>query len=118
MSTMSIKNDHFYLPVCDSFKPRILNDQLCYEVDLDQYKTDLNIANKLKSGLVFLMDYNEDRQITLEGHVERSTYDNLIGAIDKSSDDEKAIIFLDTIGKHVNDRLWVFAMKHFDNFIL
>ena len=25
-------------PVCDSFKAKIRNDQLCYEVDLEKYK--------------------------------------------------------------------------------
>ena len=49
---MSIKNDNFKTLVCNSFKARILNDQLCYEIDLDQYNTENYIANKLKLGLV------------------------------------------------------------------
>ena len=99
MSTMSGDSEAFKFPVCSSFKDTILNDQLCYEVDLNQYNTGNDIANKLQSGLVFLMDYNEDRQIILEDNDKRQTYDNLIGTIDKSCDDEKAFIYLNTIGK-------------------
>ena len=85
--------------VCNSFKASILNDQLCYEVDLDldQYKKD-RIADKLKSGLVFFMDYNEDRQITFDDEVKAVNHDSLISAVDKSSDDDKAFIYLNTIG--------------------
>ena len=87
------------MPVCNSFKERILNDQLCFEVDLNQYKSRDSIANKLKSGLVFFMDYNEDRQITLHENVGRLTYDNFIDAVDKSTDDEKAFIYLNSKGE-------------------
>ena len=95
---MSINNDNFKTLVCNSFKARILNDQLCYEIDLHQYNTENDIAKKLKLGLVFFIDYNEDRQITLDGVIEGLTHDNFVSAVDKSSDDEKAFIYLNTIG--------------------
>ena len=36
-------------------------DQLCYEVDLNEIIKEPSF-NDLKSGLVFILDYNEDRQ--------------------------------------------------------
>ena len=35
MATMGVKIDQFDVPVCNSFQAKILNDQLCYEVDLN-----------------------------------------------------------------------------------
>ena len=37
MSAMGIMLDLFDVPVCNSFQARILNDQLCYEVDLNPF---------------------------------------------------------------------------------
>ena len=33
---MGKKIDKFSLPVCNSFKANILNDQLCYELDVNE----------------------------------------------------------------------------------
>ena len=37
MSAMGMKIDQFSIKVCNSFQPKIMNDQLCYEVDLDKF---------------------------------------------------------------------------------
>ena len=55
------RNDLFPVPVCNIFRSKIFNDQLCYEVDLNQYKTDY-AAQNLKKGFTFFVDNNEDRQ--------------------------------------------------------
>ena len=36
MSVMGVKIDLFDVPVCNSFRPKIVQDQLCYTVDPDQ----------------------------------------------------------------------------------
>ena len=95
---MAIKADHFNVPVCNSFKAKVLNDQLCYEVDLNEFSDPSNIDKELELGFNFIMDYNEDRQISLDGVIEGLTYENFVSAVDKSSDDEKAFIYLNTIG--------------------
>ena len=33
MSVMGVKIDQFDVPVCKSFRPKIIQDQLCYTVD-------------------------------------------------------------------------------------
>ena len=59
---------HFHTPVCNSFKAKIFNNQLCYEVDVNRMVSRQNLTKEqeqesLKIGLTFLMDYNEDRQL-------------------------------------------------------
>ena len=72
MSVMGVKIDQFDVPVCNSFQEKILNDQLCYEVDLQNLKHENIYEKDIKLGLAFLMDYNEDRNL--------SFYDNTRGA--------------------------------------
>ena len=33
MSVMGVKIDDFKFPVCNSFRPKIIRDQLCYQVE-------------------------------------------------------------------------------------
>ena len=66
MSSVGSKIDEFDVPVCNSFRPKIFNDQLCYELDLKKFSINENIEMELKLGFNFLMDYNEDRHIGSE----------------------------------------------------
>ena len=36
MSSMGVTIDQFDVPVCNSFQAKVLNDQLCYEVDINK----------------------------------------------------------------------------------
>ena len=100
MSSMGVKIDQFEIPVCNSFQSKILNDQLCYEVDLNTFSNKENIDQELELGFSFLMDYNEDRQVniklTSEGKVEKS---GMAATLLESDKNQHAIIYLDTIGK-------------------
>ena len=97
MSSMGHIMKPFELPVCQSFRETILNDQLCYEVDLEKYKNVETIEKDLISGLVFIMDYNEDRHVTQnENKIENQG--KHFDKYDGSNDDEKALIYLNTIG--------------------
>ena len=60
-SLMGVKHVQFETNVCNSFKPKILKDQLCYTVDPNEYKKFLDKKNKL--GLTLFINYNEDRQM-------------------------------------------------------
>ena len=78
--------------VCDSFKAKIRNDQLCYEVDLQKYKDEFKIKKQLKSGLILLLDYNVERQSKMYNPKK----------VHKFSSDENendVHIYLDTISK-------------------
>ena len=99
MLTTSKIYENFHWPVCDIFNAIVLNNQLCYEVDLENLKSQNNFKTEMKLGLVFFMDYNEDRQITLDEAVEKTQIDSIVGSVDESHDDEKGYILLNTIGK-------------------
>ena len=99
MNKVAEKIDEFGIPVCNIFQDKLLNDQLCYEVDLERVSNQDNINNELKLGFIFMMDYNEDRQVTFD-HVaiEEHGDDQLGSRILESDDTQHATIYLNTIG--------------------
>ena len=74
-----IKIDGFKYPVCNMFKSKILNDQFCYEVDVNDFKTQETTAGDLQAGLTILVDYNEDRQIGTNKIKQQKTENELNG---------------------------------------
>ena len=99
MSAMSINKEPFKVPICNSFRDKILNDQLCYEVDLNKFSNKNNIDRYLKSGFYFVMDYNEDLQLTFEELSNKSKNIGLANSFTESYNDNHAFIYLNTIGK-------------------
>ena len=59
-SAMGVKIDQIDVPVCSSFRPKIMSDQLCYTVDLNKYKEKIMVKEKVY--FTFFIDYNEDRE--------------------------------------------------------
>ena len=49
--------------MCNSFRKKVLNDQLCYEVDVNEIIDKTVLQKELKIGLMFLIDHNDDRQV-------------------------------------------------------
>ena len=50
MSVMGSKIDNFSIPICNSFKSTILNDQVCYELDAERFVDKENIHKDLRLG--------------------------------------------------------------------
>ena len=101
MATMGVKIDQFDVPVCNSFQAKILNDQLCYEVDLNVLSHKHNVKRELKLGFNFLMDYNEDRQVTFDNGVNKTKRNKtLASSILETDQDQQAYIYLNSIGKN------------------
>ena len=98
MSAMGVKIHQFDQPVCKSFQAKIMNDRLCYEVDLNTYSDKNNIGKELELGFNFLMDYNEDRQVTLGQNI-TETKVGLAESVASSNQNEHAFVYLDTLGK-------------------
>ena len=98
---VSVKIDKLSIPVCNCFKAKIVNDQLCYEVDLDRFSNKSNIKRELETGFIFIMDYNEDRQVSFDDQDNTNIVENnFASTIVESNDIEKhASISLETIGK-------------------
>ena len=66
MSVMGVKVDQFNVPVCNSFRPRIVMDQLCYQVDPNEYTDKIDLQELKEEGeisLTLFIHYNEDRQM-------------------------------------------------------
>ena len=101
---MAIKADHFNVPVCNSFKAKVLNDQLCYEVDLNEFSNKSNLNRELKSGFNFIMDYNEDRQVTFNHNFSRGGDMSLTGNVVESDQDQQAVIYLNTVGESISSK--------------
>ena len=111
---IGVKIDQFDVPVCNSFQAKIILDQLCYEVDLNAYYDKKNIKNQLKLGFHFLMDYNEDRQVTLDQNI-RKTKGGLAKSVSSSNQIQDAFIYLNTIGKILRNYLRNFVHKYYRN---
>ena len=67
-SVMGAKIDQFDVPVCKSFRPKIVRDQLCYTVDPNKYKDKIDLKGELS--LALYIHYNEDRQMEDIDHTE------------------------------------------------
>ena len=98
ISAMGVKINHFNVPVCNAFEAKIMNDQLCYEVDLKKFSDKNDIENELEIGLNFLMDYNEDRQVTFDRNNINGKELSLGNNVVASDQNKHAFIYLNTIG--------------------
>ena len=98
MSSVGVKITKFDVPVCNSFEAKLLNDQLCYEVDLNRFSNKDNIEKELNTGFIFMMDYNEDRQITFDEDYKEEDDFTFSSHFVKSDYEQHATIHLDTIG--------------------
>ena len=112
MSGVGAKLDQFDDPVCNSFQAKILNDQLCYEVDLNRFSSKNNINKELESGFAFIMDYNEDRQVTFNKDHEKTENEGLVERIIKSDEEQNSYIYFDTIGKKHK------CKQHFESYVV
>ena len=99
MAVMGVKIDQFDVPVCNSFRPKIYKDQLCYSVDPNVFKNDTDF--KKKFSLTLAIDYNEDRQFDFslqQKDIAKETDDDSF----EESNPHRLVDFitLETIGKY------------------
>ena len=96
MINMGTKIDDFEVPVCNIFAAKILNNQVCYEMDLNLFKDKNDIKYQLKAGITLILDINEERQfeknvIEKENNLEKRNH--LF-----EDDDNSVQVHLDSIG--------------------
>ena len=60
---MGTKIKELDIPVCTSFKEKFHKNQLCYEVDVNQFTSRVDPKAILKFGLSFMVDTNDNKQI-------------------------------------------------------
>ena len=96
MSAVGIRIEQFGIPVCKSFKETTLNNQICYEVDLNDYRNEKNIQRQLKLGFIFFLDYNEERQFAFNkiSKIRHSGSNDSLASTIVESDQKKHAILL------------------------
>ena len=82
MSVMGVKIDQLEVPVCKSFRPKIVMDQLCYSVDPNEFRKYLN--DNGEKGISLYINFNEDRQFS---------------SMEEVSQNDPQYLILETIGK-------------------
>ena len=75
MSVMGVKIDQFDVPFCNSFRPKIIQGQLCFTVDPNKYREKIDLKGELSLSL--FINYNEDRELASENS-EKITEDHVI----------------------------------------
>ena len=106
MSVMGEKIDLFDLPICTMFIPKILDGQLCYEVDVNEIKDKVDVQEAIKHGLMFMMDYNEDKMITdnsaeMNGPLEKDLHSQHEFILRKVDETLAAKIYIETLGRTI-----------------
>jgi hypothetical protein len=91
---------NFTIPVCNKFKPTVLDGQRCYQLDVNQFAS--QVDRKLMShGLTFLMDYNEDRMGMTNDIPNEVVQNKDLVAMQGSGDSRnEAMIYIETLGKY------------------
>ena len=90
-SAMGVKIDQIDVPVCNSFRPKIRKDQLCYTVDLNEMKR--NTGLKTKVFFTFFFDFNEDREFSVAQNMREQINSEI-------SNKSMSRIIIETIGKY------------------
>ena len=109
MSVVGKKIDEFPIPVCRIFKKTALNRQVCYSIDMNEIKNDIDKTKVgLSIGLNLLLDYNEERQTSVHYNAVSSTKGPSAGeifSVEKHGKPQReALIYLSTLGKHFQQR--------------
>ena len=106
ISAMGIKIDQLEVPVCNSFKPKYVFNQLCYEVDPNEYVSKALDEKGKKLGLTLIIDYNEDRQLIFNAEENQQLILDSKSSLNTFTDVELAkevFVYLSTTGKTAID---------------
>ena len=107
MSVMGQQVPNFEVPVCNMFIPTILEGQLCYQVDVNTLKNQIDRKKLMSHGLLFLMDYNTNRMgPDLNNLVVTSPVENIADEEDVEDKKNEAMIYIETLGMYNNSFLF------------
>ena len=119
MSAMGVKIDKFDIPVCNSFTEGVLNNQLCYKVDPNNFMQRKNIVEGFKAGITLVLDYNEDREVsygTQNGDgIKEDEEEDIMDILVQTDSKQEALIYLNTIGMSILEFVYVSDQKFFQS---
>ena len=102
MSVVGKKIDHFPVPVCNKFVKTTLNGHVCYSIDINELKNEMEFSiDTHKIGLKLLLDYNEDRQyLEYQPNIESSIDHSDVKFIPSRKDENKnePVIYVGSLG--------------------
>ena len=91
---------NFSLPVCTSFKKRLLNGQLCYQIDVNTLVNETTAAGLQRGGLALLVDANAEYDLnTFRKAPEEDIFDDFTEEFFEAEESEKIMIHIETISK-------------------
>ena len=101
MSLLGRKVEGFQDPVCSAFTGKIVNNQLCYEVDLNRFRDQVDWEEALQTGLSLVVDTNDEydvkKLLTEDGNI--NTQEDKLDSYDNRQLEGKFSIYLKTISK-------------------
>ena len=103
MSLLGRKVNGFQDPVCSAFTRKIVNNQLCYEIDLNRFRDQVDWKESLQSGLSLVIDTNDEydvRKLMTENR-NIKTEEDVLDSYFKNNWQEKFSIILKTISKYL-----------------
>ena len=103
MSLLGRKVDGFQDPVCSAFTRKIVNNQLCYEVDLNRFRDQVDWKESLQSGLSLVIDTNDEYDVRklMTENKNIKTEEDVLDSYFKNNWQEKFSIILKTISKYL-----------------
>ena len=101
MTSMGVFIEHFSFPICRSFRATVLNDQLCYELNPNEYIGQQNLQESLRVGITLVIDNNEDREVTEVSYEKASKVfdNNILDILFQKEKLRTSTIHIHTIGK-------------------
>jgi len=90
------------VPHGSSFREKQYDGQLCYQVDVNQYKEKVDWQASLQAGLSFVVDMNEEydmKKVMSDKSVKMNNNEDLLNAFAKSEASKSFSVHLQTISK-------------------
>ena len=113
MSLLGRKVDGFQAPVCSAFTRKIVNNQLCYEVDLNRFRDQVDWKESLQSGLSLVIDTNDEydvRKLLTENGNNKTQEDWRLDYYHNKNSEKHFLILLKTISKYFFPLLFVISL--------
>jgi hypothetical protein len=100
MEVMGEKIDKFELPVCNKFRPIMIEDQLCYQIDINELKGRVDIKKAAEYGFILLLDYNDERNPKIQRFNSKlDVLNDLIGLQKTNDESPVATVYINTLGR-------------------
>ena len=100
MSAIGVKIDKLKVPICNSFKLKIIYDQLCYEMDPNKFIDHEKKMDSMQTGITLIISTNKDRQLDLMANDTHDSESFNLNSISwkRQIDENEAKVYLGTKG--------------------